>query len=180
MALSTESVSSDQVDLREQIRTEIESTRQDFHKLLDGIAPEDLAKPSSNPAWTIGEMLYHMSLAPRNLPLDVTLIRHFKWVPKFPVGPFNRLNVYITRRGARNATKRSLAETYDEAHSRTLKALETVQTDEWQFGVEYPGWDPMLSGHVTLEYLFHYIKRHFESHAVDIRQSLGIDEESGG
>ncbi len=178
MSPSTEITGSSQVDLHGQIRIELESTRQAYHKLLDEIPPEDLDKPSLNPAWTIAEMLYHMSLAPRNLPADVRLIRHLKWVPKLPAGPFNRLNVYFTKRGARNATKESLAAAYDEAHSRTLKALESVQDEEWEFGVDYPDWDPLLGGFVTLERLFHYISLHFETHAKDIRQALDIEHGS--
>lgn len=156
-------------DICEQIRIELEFTRGAFHGLLDEISVEDLTKPSLNPAWNIKEMLYHLSLAPRNLPSDVRLIRHLKWVPKFPAGPFNRLNVYITRRGARNATKDSLAIAYDQAHARTIQALESVKDKEWEYVVNYPDWDPLLGGNMTLEGLFHYIKVHFESHASDIR-----------
>ena len=155
------------------MRIELESTRGAFHGLLDEISAEDLTKPSLNPAWDIAEMLYHLSLAPRNLPSDVRLIKHLKWVPKFPAGPFNRLNVYFTRRGARNATKESLAEAYDQAHIRTLQALESVKDEEWEYVVGYPDWDPLLGGYVTLERLFHYINVHFESHASDIRQASG-------
>jgi len=177
MSSITETKDPSQEDIREQIRVELESTRQAFHGLLDEISVEDLTKSSLNPAWNIAEMLYHLSLAPRNLPSDVRLIRHLKWVPKFPAGPFNRLNVYLTRRGARNATKESLAEAYDQAHARTLQALESVKDEEWEYGVDYPDWDPLPGGHVTLERLFHYIKVHFESHAGDIRQTLGKDSD---
>jgi hypothetical protein len=162
-------------DISQQLRDELESTRQAFHNLLVDVSESDFDKPSLNPEWTIGEMLYHMSLAPRGLPLDVRLIRHLKWVPKLPTGPFNRLNIYFTRRGARNATKESLGETYDKAHAETMKALESVKGDDWDLGVQYPDWDPMLSGYVTLEVLFHYIKRHFDSHEKDIRHALDLE-----
>lgn len=175
MASLPEKEKQNREDVREQIRIELESTQGAFHQLLDEISEDDLIKPSLNPAWNIAEMLYHMSLAPRNLPSDVRLIRHLKWVPKFPAGPFNRLNVYFTRRGARNATKVFLAEAYDQAHARLLQALESVKDGEWAYGVDYPDWDPLLEGQVTLERLFHYIKLHFESHANDVRQALGID-----
>ena len=177
MSSITVTKDSSREDIGEQIRIELESTRGAFHGLLDEISAEDLTKPSLNPAWNITEMLYHLSLAPRNLPSDVRLIRHLKWVPKFPAGPFNRLNVYFTRRGARNATKKSLAEAYDQAHVRTIQALESVKDEEWKYVVDYPDWDPLLGGHVTLERLFHYIKVHFESHASDIRQALGKDSD---
>lgn len=175
-AVQEEGISRSQ-GISQQIRTELEATRQDFHNLLVEIPEADFDKPSLNPQWSISEMLYHMSLAPRGLPMDVFLIRHLKWVPKLPARPFDRLNIYFTQRGAKNATKKSLAETYDKAHAQTLKALESVKDDEWSLGVEYPDWDPMLSGFVTLERLFHYIKRHFDSHEKDIRLALGMEME---
>jgi hypothetical protein len=159
-------------DIRQQLHEELESTRQDFHLLLDEIHEEDYDLPSLNLAWTIREVLYHMSLAPRNLPSDVRLIRHLKWVPKLPAGPFNSINAYLTRRGARNLDKAALAAKYDEAHSRTILALDSVKDDQWAFGVDYPDWDPILSGFVTLERLFHYIRQHFEAHAEEIRSAL--------
>jgi hypothetical protein len=161
--------SSKEAAIKEQLRIEIESTCQDFHQLLEEVPDELLDKPSLNPDWTIREMLYHMSLAPRNLPSDVRMIRHLKWVPKLPSGPFNRLNSYLTRRGARALDKAALALKYDEAHERTMLALESIKDDEWAFGVDYPDWDPMLSGFVTLERLFHYIRLHFDAHAEEIK-----------
>jgi hypothetical protein len=186
MTTQSTSMNPNQDELRQQIKSQLEATRQAFHQLLDEIDVEDLKKPSLNPAWTIAEMLYHMSLAPRILPSDVNLIRRLKWVPKLPTGPFNRLNVYFTRRGARNATKESLAEAYDLAHLRTLQSLDSVKDEEWGIGAEYPDWDPLLSGYVTVERLFRYLTLHFESHTRDIRQALDLEQdgsterESGG
>jgi hypothetical protein len=167
-------------DLNQQIRSEMEETRRDFHNLLADISEDDYDRPSLNPEWTIGELLYHISLAPRGLPMDVRLIRRLRWVPKLPAGPFNWLNIYFTRRGAKNATKESLADAYDRAHAGALKSLDSVKHDEWGTGVEYPDWDPMLSGYVTLERLFHYLRLHFDSHEKDIRLALGMEIENVG
>ena len=138
MSALAKSTNSDQADQHEQIRSKLEDTRRAFHSLLDQLTIEDLNKPSLNPIWSIKEVLYHMSFAPQNLPLDVWMIRHLNWVPKIPAGPFNRLNTYLTRQGGRNATRETIAAAYDGAHQRTLNALETVQDDEWQKGVNYP------------------------------------------
>lgn len=177
MSQDQEEVSKSQ-NISQQLRAEMEETRGDFHALLDEVPEADYGKPSLNPVWTIAEILYHMSVAPRNLRLDVGLIKRFKWIPHPPAGPFNRLNVYMTRRGARNATKESLAEAYDEAHQKAIQALESVKDSEWDNGVDYPDIDPMLSGYVTMETLFHYIKRHFDAHEKDIRLALGMEMES--
>jgi len=42
-------------DLKEQIRIELESTRQKFHLLLEEIPVKVVDQPSLNPAWTIRE-----------------------------------------------------------------------------------------------------------------------------
>ena len=76
-------------DPKEKLRVELEATRKEFHLLLEEIPAEMLDRLSLNPAWTIRDVLYHMSLAPRNLPSDVRLIRHLKWVPKLPPRLFN-------------------------------------------------------------------------------------------
>ena len=162
--------------IKDQLRDEIETTCQDFHQLLAEIPEEMLDAPSLNPDWSVRETLYHMSLAPRNLKQDVRLIRNLKWVPKPPAGPFNRLNSYFIRRGARNLDKTGLAAKYDEAHASAMAILETMQDDEWAFSVEYPDWDPMLSGQVTLERLFHYIRLHFDTHAEEIRSVLNSEQ----
>jgi hypothetical protein len=117
-----------------------------------------------------------MSLAPRNLPADVRMIRHLKRVPRIPAGPFNRLNTYLTRRGARNLDKSALADKYDQAHQRTMQALDSIQEEEWDLGVQYPDWDPMLSGFVTIERLFHYIRQHFNAHTEEVLDALDTDQ----
>lgn len=172
MTAASELDSNIEPGIRDQLRIELEAVRQDFHRLLGEVPEERLEEPSQNPDWTIREILYHMSLAPRNLPSDVRMIRHLKYVPKFPAGLFNRLNRYFTRRGARNLDKQGLAARYDEAHARTMAALESIKDEEWNFGVDYPDWDPMLSGFVTIERLFHYIRLHFETHAEEVRSVI--------
>jgi hypothetical protein len=158
--------------IKESIRQELEETRAQFHQLLQSIPAADFARPSANPAWTVAEILFHMSVALRFLPEDVQFIRRFGWLPKPPAFLFHRFNVWFTRRGARNAIHPHLAEQYDQAHARTLQALDTVGETEWTKGAEYPGWDPALSGHVTLEDLFHYPTHHFHAHRQDLESVL--------
>ena len=84
----------------------------------------------------------------------------------------NRLNVIMTRIGAIGLTRQSAAEKYNAAHASALRALEGVEDQEWDLGVDYPGWDRLLNGHVTLERLFRYLAIHFQVHAEQIRQGL--------
>lgn len=159
------------------LQQEIEETHQRFHQLLQSIPDSSFDQPSSNPAWTIGELLYHMSVAPRFMVADVAIIlkRPFllKWLPQlFPERLFHWLNARLTRFGARNLDRQFLANEYDQAHQHILQTLHNLDEAALQQRVHYPDWDPLLAGDVTLAYLFGYIKRHFDSHAADIHAAL--------
>lgn len=162
---------SDGTSISEELRAELEATRVAFHELLDSIPAENWNKPTSNPAWTVGELVFHMTVALRMLPEDVRLIRRLGWTPRPPASLFNWLNERLTRRGARGLTAEDVGEKYDTAHREVLRLMETIKGDEWEKGMDYPDWDPLLSGHVTLEKLFHYPAQHFESHAEQLRNN---------
>ena len=61
---------------REELRQEIETTKIEFHELFDSVPVEAYNLPSDNPAWTISQVLYHMSIAPRMLGKDVKMIKN--------------------------------------------------------------------------------------------------------
>jgi hypothetical protein len=157
---------------REEIREELEATRRAYHALLDSLAEGDWSKPSGNPAWTVGQVMVHMTFAPRMLPADVGMIRSGGWMPKLPAFLFNWANVLMTLWAARKQSAQSVGALYDAAHNRAMALLETIQDNEWSLGREYPDWDPMLSGTVTIERLFRYLADHFEVHAEQVRQGL--------
>lgn len=165
---------------REKLRMEIEETRKSFHQLLESIPDEAFGLPSDNPAWTIGEVLYHMSIAPRMLGTDVKMIVNQNWFYKLvpaiiPKSLFDWFNKILTRYGARKLTREFLAAEYDRAHQATLKALDEVEEADFEKKLNYPDWDPLLSGEVTLERLFHYVRAHFDVHAAEIRRRVSLD-----
>jgi hypothetical protein len=59
---------------KQQLQNEIEETQPRFHQLLQSIPEETFRWPSNNPAWTVGELLYPMSIAPRLMVADVKMI----------------------------------------------------------------------------------------------------------
>jgi hypothetical protein len=163
--------------LHESLRNEIEETCVRFHRLLESIPDSAFAKPSDNPAWTIGEVLYHMSIAPRFLIEDVKMINGQRWLYRLipiliPRSLFDWLNAKLTRLGARRISRQFLADEYDRAHRRTLEALANTSEEDLQKSLEYPDWDHLLSGMVTMERLFHYVKAHFDSHEEQIRSAV--------
>lgn len=150
----------------------MEDTRRAFHLLANSLTAQDWKKTSSNPDWSVGQVMFHMTLAPRFVSSDLFLIRRMRWVPRPPAFLFHGLNRQYTRLGGRRFTPVTIRDEYDDAHGRALEALYRVQPDEWDLSVPYPGWDPLLSGDVTIRRLFHYLSLHFKHHEADIRSAL--------
>lgn len=78
----------------------------------------------------------------------------------------------VTRFGARNLSREYLEQSYDKANAAALRALDSIPDGDFGKSLNYPGWDPLLSGEVTLERLFSYIKLHFDANAEQIRACL--------
>jgi hypothetical protein len=163
--------------IRGELRREIEDTRAAFHDLLNAVPDVALSRRSDNPAWTIGAVLHHMSLAPRMMVADVSMItgqsKAYRIVPKLvPRSLFDWVNKVYTRYGARNVSRQSLADEYDDATAKILRTLESVSDEDFLKSATYPGWDPLLSGDTTLVQLFHYVKAHFEIHQQQVRSLI--------
>lgn len=165
--------------LKEELALEMENTRRNFHRLLDSVPEALYHHPSDNPAWTVGEVLFHMSLAPRFLTADLRLLLGQAWIARIvgavlPKSLFDRLNEYFTKRWAsRNMTREKLRRAYDRAHENALRALGRLREEDFGRSLEYPEYDPLLSGVVSVERLYRYITLHFEAHAEQIRRIIG-------
>ena len=160
------------MSLHNDLRQELEETRSAYHALVAELSPEDWTKPTSNPAWNVGDIMYHIAVVPRLQSLDLWMLRNLGHVLMPPAFLFHDLNKWYTRRGAKRHTLATIGQAYDDAHGQVLEKLNQIRDDEWHKGATYPGWDPLLAGHVTIETLFHYITLHFHAHAAEIRQAL--------
>ncbi len=165
--------------LKEELAQEMEAARQGFHHLLASVPEAFYHHPSDNPAWTIGEVLFHMSLAPRFLTADLRIIIGQAWMAKvigmlIPKSLFDKLNESLTRRWAsRNMTPEKLGRAYDNAHNTAMRALQKLDEDDFGKSLAYPDYDELLTGVVTVERLYRYISTHFKVHAEQIRKSIG-------
>ncbi len=158
--------------LRDEIQSELEATRAKYRLLIGSLSDADWGRRSGNPAWKVGELLFHIALRLQLLSGDVRLVRSIGWAPKIPLFLFNWITIPVIRFGARNHTLQSVAQKYDDAHAVALRLLDTIDDEEWDKGVRFPDWDPLLSGHVTIERLFRHPANHFEAHANEIRAGL--------
>jgi uncharacterized damage-inducible protein DinB len=162
---------------RDALRREIEAARAAFHRLLDEVPDAALTEPSDNPAWTVREVLFHMSMAPRLMVSDVALIMRGPWLVRLlprliPRAAFDWWNKMYTRQRGRRMSRNALAAEYDRATATILRTLARVDEADLSRSAGYPGWDPLLAGEVTLARLFHYVQAHFETHAAQIRSRL--------
>jgi hypothetical protein len=134
--------------------------------------------PSDNPAWTIGDVLYHITLGPRALQFEIWMIRHlpglFPWVMnRFVTTVFNRVNAIFTGRPKR-INSRMLIRAYENGHAGLVSSLNRMQDDDFQRSVIYPPeFVSELAGDVSIERLFHYVKGHLDVHEEQIREALG-------
>jgi hypothetical protein len=151
---------------RESVRAELEATRAKYHALLDSLTDADLKKRSGNPAWTVGQLMWHLAAGTGFTAGGIENARKGKGFnpPQFLANP---INVWSTRLGARRATRHSLADRYDAGHARLLAVLDTVREDEWQKGARFFG------QYQTVEALFRSVAQHFDEHEIDIKKGLG-------
>jgi hypothetical protein len=146
-----------------------------FRALVAAIPSQALDLPSRNPAWTVREVLFHMSLAPRFMFADVRMIIAHRLLARFvsrffPQRLFNWLNKVYTARRGQTLSPDALLEEYERGHRTAIRTLSLVSDGDLDETFIYPDWEPLLAGEITLERLFHYIKEHFQIHAQDLEQ----------
>jgi uncharacterized damage-inducible protein DinB len=157
---------------RQALAAELEGTRMAYHALLDEIPADAWEQPSGNPAWNIREIAYHMTMAAKNLPLDIKLIRSRRMFTP-PAWLFNRLNISYTRRKARKQTPAKLRIAYDMAHADLITLLDNLRDGELLLSGNYPNLnDNMPGGKHTIAQMFQYVTLHFWEHEADIRVGL--------
>ena len=168
-------------DIRSSLRTEIELTRQQFHRLLVTIPDAAVKLPSKDPAWTNGELLYRMSVA--SLVIRSTLKKNAAEhsdrlsIHQVVTGPLiQRTNEMFIRMHAQNSSRWSIAREYDETCTRVLEMLDTIPDDGFDQMLRISEFenDPLLPEMVTVEQLFHYARNHFDTYS----QQLNLGQES--
>jgi hypothetical protein len=153
-------------DRREAIRAELVATRDAYHELLNSLSPEDWKKKSGNPAWSVGQLMWHIAWGDGFAPRGVDDCKRGRGLnpPQFIT---DTVNMLITRLGAGRATPQSVAEKYDATHTAILAALDKVKEDEWDKGAK-------IFGEVhTVESVLRSPVTHFKEHEADILKGLG-------
>lgn len=113
--------------IKQEIQQELEQTRVRFLALVNSIPESDYSLPSKNSAWTIGDVLFHITLGPRALAFEIWMIVHMRGlfqfgVKFFPSKLFNQVNTRFARRGER-VSRQSLTKAYGRAHAAIRSRL---------------------------------------------------------
>ncbi|MBI3161860.1 MAG: DinB family protein [Chloroflexi bacterium] len=163
------------MNIKQTLAQELQETHGKFLALLDSIPEADYSLPTDNPAWTVGDILYHITLGPKALSFEIWMIVHARWAFQFglnyfPSKLFNRINARFARRGKR-INRQMLARAYEAGHAGIRSRLRRTREEQMQLSVAYPAeLEEMLAGECSVERLFHHVKNHFEAHAGQLRR----------
>ncbi len=155
-------------DTREALRADLATTHAAFHARLDALTDADLRRPSRNPGWTNGEVLWHMVFGFVILAALAPLVRFWGRLPRryskrfarllnSATGIFNRVNAWGARGGGRVYARRRIGPRFDRAYAAVLRLVDTADDDDWALGMHYPTrWDHLFHDYMTLEDICRY------------------------
>jgi hypothetical protein len=158
--------------LKAELEMDLETARQNFHHLLDSVPQAFYLHPSHNPAWTNGDVLYHITLGPTAIHFEIWLIRYTPWIFKglndTTSRIFNRVNGLFARHPKR-IKRQGLIKAYEAGHAGLMSSLRRMDESDFARSVIYPeAFVSEVAGVVTIERLIRYIKLHCEIHAGQI------------
>lgn len=158
------------------VRSDLESSSCRFHMLLDSLSQDDWDTPSLNPAWTNGQLVYHILFAFMLVPSLFWMIRFWSRLPDswsrrfarmldFSTPLFNRVNALGPRGQARLLGRNRASAIFDRVHRTILRNLDSIHGERWHAGMHYPRrWDPTFREFMTFEDLLAYPSEHFAHH----------------
>lgn len=162
---------------KDEIRRELEVARTDFHTLLNALTEEGWYTQSANPAWTNGQLLFHITLGFGLVPALLPIVTFFGRRPSaysekfaatldWSTPLFNRINAIGPLIGARIYGRNALGQKFDRVHGAIVKRLEATTDEEWRLGMHVPvKWDPdRFVGVMRVGDLFRYPVAHFRHH----------------
>jgi len=153
------------------VREELESTRSEFHALLNSIPEQYWMKKSYHPnplfaSMSIGQALLHVSWYPKFIPRFVEGARKGEGFGNLPKFIFALATIIVPRVVSFKDTPEAVRNKYDQSHAIAISTLDTIQEDEWDKGAKFH------NEYRTIRRVFQYHTEHFEEHAAEIREAL--------
>jgi len=155
---------------KKEIEAQLDDTHRRFIELVNSIPEETYSLPTANPAWTVGDILFHITLGPRALALEVWMTVHATGLynflmRRFPSRFFNSVNAWFGRGRSKRVSRQSLLKAYGKAHAVIKSRLRRTREEDLGKIAIYPvDFVSDLKGEVSVERLFRYVTGHFEEH----------------
>ncbi len=165
---------------RQELEQELEETHCRFIALVESIPEANYSLPTNNPAWTVGDILFHITLGPRALGLEIWMTIHaaglYNFLMRhFPSRLFNSVNAWFGRGRSRRVSRQGLLRAYGKAHAVIQSRLRRTREEDLGKTVIYPAdFVSELAGEITVERLFRYVTEHFEGHVKQLEIASGI------
>ena len=131
----------------------LKETHRKFNKFLGTIPESNYSLPSDNTAWTIGEVLHHITLGPQIVGVEIKLMinrpRLFQFFMRyFPLGLINLINAFYARKQAKPTNKEEMRKAYHLSHLSLLNELRSVKEEDLQKTIVFPALEPTITGTV--------------------------------
>lgn len=162
---------------KKELEAQLDDTHRRFIELVNSIPEENYSLPTDNPAWSVGDILFHITLGPRAIALEAWMIVHASGLyglvmRHFPSRLFNRVNAWFGRGRSERVSRQGLLRAYGRAHAVIKSRLRRTREEDLGKMVVYPAdFVSELAGVVTVERLFRYVTEHFEVHEAALRRT---------
>jgi uncharacterized damage-inducible protein DinB len=159
-----------------ELHAELERAGSAFRACLDSLPDSSWRKPSTNPAWTNGQVLFHIALAFILLPPLVSLARVFgRLPPRFSqgfaavldagTGLFNWVNGLGPIAAGTVYNRARLRRKFEAVYTSLQRILPSLDSAELRRGMYYPHqWDSLFRDYMTLEEVIRYPAVHMRFH----------------
>jgi len=158
-----------------ELEQQLKETHERFIALVESIPETDYDLPTDNPAWKVGDILFHITLGPRALALEIWLTIHARGaynfaMRHFPSRLFNRVNAWFGSGRSERVSRQGLLKAYGQAHAVIKSELRRAREEDLVKAAVYPlDYVSDLKGEVSVERLFRYVTGHFEEHEAALR-----------
>ena len=170
---------------RARLEAELGVAYQEFHAMVAAISEQGWSESSRNPAWTNGQLVFHVVLGfILVLPLARLLIvfghlprvcgRAFAGLLNFVTPLFHRINALGPQAAARIMGRAGVVRRFELVHAAVVRRLSKVSDQQWDLTMPYPTrWDPRFRQDMQLEDLFMYPILHLRHHRGQLRATSG-------
>lgn len=144
---------------RAALRVELEATRVQFRTIVGSMSEAQWRQQCPGSAWTVGEVMVHLTWALEQLPAEIAGARRGKGMFNYPAWFADPASYWMNRWNARGATRESVMNRYDAAMAAVLACLDGVADGEWALGANFYG-----HGFYSIAGLLHTPAQHLAEH----------------